>query len=305
MVRMPMKLSQLRLLVTLHESGSLQETSRRLHISQPALSRALKELEEELGVPLLARSNKGASLTPYGISLLGHARSALESVRRVRQDIDDMRGQAGQEVRIGLTTMASMLEPVQSAVATFYINHPQVKLTVLEQRPPQIQDLMQQGALDFAVTSLIPAQTTSMEWVPICRKGMGVFARRGHPLLNARNLRQLSGATWLSQDAPDNSNSAIHRLFEQNRLPVPQNMIECGAAQLIGKLILEADALFVGSDEAPAYLMQWMQQVRLEEKIPDSFIGILCPDRRLLTRMAAKLFHSMREALLARYPRFE
>lgn len=302
---MPMKLSQLRILVALHESGSLQETSRRLHISQPALSRALKELEDELGVPLLARSNKGASLTPYGISLLGHARSALESVRRARQDIDDMRGEAGQEVRIGLTTMASMLDPVQSAVAAFHVNYPQVRLTVLEQRPPQIHDLMQQGELDFAVTSLIPAQTTSLEWMPVCRKGMAIFARRGHPLVNARNLRQLSGATWLSQDAPDNPNSVIYRLFEQNRLPVPKNAIECGAAQIVGKLILEADALFVGIEEAPPYLLQWMQQIRIEEKIPDSFVGILCPDRRLLTRMAAKLFESMREGLLACYPRFE
>ncbi|MFT4247095.1 MAG: LysR family transcriptional regulator [Pseudomonas sp.] len=302
---MPMKLSQLRILVALHESGSLQETSRRLHISQPALSRALKELEDELGVPLLARSNKGASLTPYGVSLLGHARSALESVRRARQDIDDMRGQTGQEVRIGLTTMASLLDPVQSAIAAFHLEHPQVRLTVLEQRPPQVQDLMQQGALDFALTSLIPAQTTSMEWLPICRKGMGVFARRGHPLANARHLRQLSGATWVCQDAPDNPNSVIYRLFEQNRMQVPPNAIECGAAQLVGKLILEADALFVGLDEAPSYLVQWMQRVQLEEKIPDSFIGILCPDRRLLTRMAAKLFDAMREALLARYPRFE
>lgn len=300
-----MKLSQLRVLVALHDSGSLQETSRRLHISQPALSRTLKELEDEVGLPLLARSNRGASLTAYGLSLLQHARSALDCVRRAHQDLDDMRGEAGQHVRIGLTTMASMLDPVQAAVAAFHLSQPQVRLTVLELRPPQIQDLMQQGALDFAVTSLIPAQNASMEWVPICRKGMGIFARRGHPLSNARNLRQLSGATWLCQDAPDNPNAVIYRLFEQNRLPVPHNAIECGAAQLIGKLILEADALFVGLDEAPPYLLQWMQRVFIEEKIPDSFVGILCPDRRLLTRMATRLFDSVREALLARYPHFE
>ena len=300
-----MKLSQLRVLVALHESGSLQETSRRLHVSQPALSRALKELEDELGVPLLARSNKGASLTAYGLSLLGHARSALESVRRARQDVDDMRDQMGQQVRVGLTTMASMLHPVQSAIAAFHLSYPQVQLTVLEQRPLQIQDLLQQGALDFAVTSSIPTQTALMQWIPVCRKGMGLFMRRGHPLAHVRHLRQLSAATWISQDAPDNPNGVLYRLFEQNRLPVPLNAIECGAAQLIGKLILEADALFVGLDEAPPYLLQWMQRVRIEDTIPDSYIGLLCPDRRRLTRMAARLFEAVREALLACYPRFE
>lgn len=300
-----MKLSQLRVLVALHDSGSLQETARRLHISQPALSRTLMDLEHKLGVPLLARSNKGASLTAYGISLLAHARSALESVRRARQDIDDMRGEAGQLVRIGVTTLVTMLPPVQDALASFHVDHPQVRLSIVEQRPAQIQDLMQIGGVDFAVTSQLPAQTVSAEWVPICRKAMAIFARRGHRLGNVASLRQLRHVTWITQDALDNPGSVIHRLFEQNRMALPPNTIECSAAQMIGKFVLEADALFLGLDQAPPHLLQWLQKLHIEERIPDSFIGILCPDRRLLTRMAGRVFEAIREALLSQYPRFD
>jgi len=62
-----MKLQHLRSLVVVHESGSLQQATKRLHISQPALSRTLQALEEELGVALLIRSSQGITLTPFGL----------------------------------------------------------------------------------------------------------------------------------------------------------------------------------------------------------------------------------------------
>lgn len=69
-----MKLHQLKILVTICESGSFQETARLLHLSQPALSRTIKELETSLGVPLLVRSNRGITTTEYGERLVRRAR---------------------------------------------------------------------------------------------------------------------------------------------------------------------------------------------------------------------------------------
>ena len=77
-----MKLHQLRAMLAISESGSIQEASRLLHISQPALSKGIKELEAELGVPLLIRSNRGITVTEYGERLVRRARLILEEVRR-------------------------------------------------------------------------------------------------------------------------------------------------------------------------------------------------------------------------------
>ena len=73
-----MKLHQLRAIVAICESGSIQEASRLLHISQPALSKSIKELESELGVPLLVRSNRGITATSYGEHLVRRARLVVE-----------------------------------------------------------------------------------------------------------------------------------------------------------------------------------------------------------------------------------
>lgn len=65
-----MKFNQLRALVTISESGSIHEASRHLHITQPALTKAIQELEASVGATLLERSSTGTRLTPYGHRLV-------------------------------------------------------------------------------------------------------------------------------------------------------------------------------------------------------------------------------------------
>ena len=73
-----MTLLQLKYAVTVAKTSSMNEAARRLFISQPSLSTAIKELEEEIGVSLFIRSNRGIQVTPEGEEFLGYARQVLE-----------------------------------------------------------------------------------------------------------------------------------------------------------------------------------------------------------------------------------
>ncbi len=73
-----MTLTQLRYVITIADTGSMNEASKALFISQPSLSQAVKELETEIGVELFKRSNRGVSVTQEGIEFLGYARQVVE-----------------------------------------------------------------------------------------------------------------------------------------------------------------------------------------------------------------------------------
>lgn len=81
-----MSLDQLHAVVTIADAGSLVRAARRLHISQPPLTRKVRALEDELGVELFERGPRGMRLTPAGARLLDRARTILAEVERARAE---------------------------------------------------------------------------------------------------------------------------------------------------------------------------------------------------------------------------
>ena len=300
-----MKLHQLRALVAIHETGSLQDASAVLHLTQSALSRAIKELENELGITLLVRSNKGMTLTEYGQRMLGHSRQALESVRRARQEIEDMKGLVVSEITIGVTPVTALLQPLKQVLLDFQHAYPQATLKVLEMRPTQLLQHVRDGLLDFALTSQLPASTVGLDWQPLCRIAGVVVVRKDHPLRNVKSLRLLQQAQWLSVDPLNDSQSQFNQLFDGSALARPRKVFECTAMNLAIKLLIDSDVVMTMSEAAQGHdlvglsdMSKYLHKVEIQEPVPDYFINLVCVNRSYLTKTAGQLF-GMLQAQLA------
>ncbi len=147
---MKVELRHLRYFVAVAEEGSLTVAAeRRLHTAQPSLSRQMRDLEYEVGVPLLTRSARGVALTPAGRAFLDHARLALAQVEAAAAAA---RRAAYPERRPLALGFLSGCEPVWLPAAMHVLRDelPRIEVTISSKHSPQLAEGLASGSLDAA-----------------------------------------------------------------------------------------------------------------------------------------------------------
>lgn len=145
-----MKISQLRTLIHVAELGSLSKAADRLHIAQPALSRQIRLLEEELGVRLFDRHGRGMIVTDQGQDVLRHALRIMSELEEIRSSIADEDAPLRGHVSIGMPPTVSdiLSEPL---VTAFRASHPDATLRIVSAYSGYLLDWMHRGEVDCAV----------------------------------------------------------------------------------------------------------------------------------------------------------
>ena len=146
-------LLQLKAFVAVVDQGGFTAASRRLGLSQPAVSRAVATLEKELGLRLVVRSRDGLSLTEAGSLALTHAREAARHLSLMHTEIAALAGEI-----TGTLSLASLPSVTGTLVApqlqTFTERHPAVTMRLLEGSEQEVRDWLDQGAAEAGVVSL-------------------------------------------------------------------------------------------------------------------------------------------------------
>jgi DNA-binding transcriptional LysR family regulator len=156
--------AQLRAFVAVAESGGFGEASRRLHLTQPGVSRAVQSLETELGGPLFVRLRGAVSLTRLGERALVRSRAMLAEADAMRQEVDALRGIANGTVRLG--SMPSVSTTVLPALlADLERRHPGLSVTVLDGHDDELVAWARDGTVDLAVVAGEHAGLDQQPWV--------------------------------------------------------------------------------------------------------------------------------------------
>ncbi|CAJ0803506.1 HTH-type transcriptional regulator TsaR [Ralstonia psammae] len=298
-----MKLHQLRALAAIADAGSIQEASRVLHITQPALSKAIKELETSVGATLFVRSSKGIRLTPYGQRLVSHARLISENVRRARDDLEDMKGTVVSEISFGVTPVTALMRPVAAVLDTFRREFPAARLRIQEMRSAQLLEQVREGLMDFALTSQLLPADGGLDCTPVCRVPSVIGARKEHPLRGSRSLRELQQADWLTLDPLSDIHAPFSRLFANAGLELPGRVVECTSMNLALELCWKSDALLLLSAESLRHsvILQTIDFISVDEPLPDRMVSLVTRDRHTLTWAAERLHSRLLAGLQGRH----
>ncbi|QIL72372.1 LysR family transcriptional regulator [Diaphorobacter sp. HDW4B] len=215
-----MKLTNLRALVAAIEEGSLRSAGKRLGISQPALTKLIRELERELSTTLLHRSTTGVVATAQGLVMYERAIAADRELVQAVEQIRQLDGHMSGSLTIGAVPLAVMLL-VPETLRTFGSAFPDIKLRIIEELYIAQLTRLRKGEVDIALGPLpndLPAGEFAVETLmPIT---MVVVVRKGNPLARAKSLADLADAPWVYTGAPPDSGYA-KTLFEQHGMAPP------------------------------------------------------------------------------------
>ena len=196
-----MNLARLEEFVAIVEAGSIRAAARKLGVSQPALTKGVRQLEREFGVKLLQRTPTGVLPNQFGRSLVARARSIRGEVRKAREEIEQIGGSRGGSVAFGIGAVSAPII-VPAAMERFRADHPEVRISIMEGLPHMLVPLVRDETLDFAIGGRLSGQLDpALRFTPLVHSPRAVVARRGHPLAGASSVDELLDAEWLSLPA--------------------------------------------------------------------------------------------------------
>lgn len=197
-------LKRLRYFVAVAELGSVTRAASELHVAQPALSREMRLLEDEVGGALFARGPQGMRLTELGETLAAQCRELLSDLRSVREGVRQDAGEPTGAVAIGVAqTIGPVLSTALVALASKRL--PRVRLQIRELMSSDIPDLLRSGSIDFALSYAIPSgrgiRTRSLFSEDLFLVGTSAAARRcfgAHPAAQIRFSQLQHAPLYLS-----------------------------------------------------------------------------------------------------------
>ena len=200
-----MELRHLRYFVAVAEEGSLTVAAeRRLHTSQPSLSRQIRDLEDEVGAQLMIRGARGIELTAAGRVFLDHARLALAQVEAAGEGARRAAEPAKQSFALGFLT-GQEIDWLPEAIRLLRDELPNLEITISSQYSPELAEALVRGKLDVAF--LRPeTQATGLAFKLVTKEPLVVVLPADHRLasLEAINPQDIAGETFIgvSDTAP-------------------------------------------------------------------------------------------------------
>ena len=296
-----LKLSHLRLLAALGETGQIGQAADSIGVAQPAASRLLAEVEGIIGSPVHMRTGRGITLTAVGQALAIRAQRVQMELRDAAREMAEIATGGAGHVRIGAVT-GPALDRVLPSLRTVRLSQPQVTVEVIVATSDILCQQLITGRIDFAIGRLPDGpERQLLQIIPIAAEPVALVARRGHPIDRGRPIEKMDLLTydWIMPGPESILCRAVLARLSEHGMPHPPQRLATGSFLLTLALLQQSNAIaplaravadtFASGPEA-AYL-----QLPIDLGIEVPAFGLLTRKNMVLTPVA----HRLAELILA------
>ncbi len=231
------------------ETKSVSRAAEELSVTQPAVSKQIKALEEELGGRLFDRLGKKVHLTRTGEVLYGHALKILRSVEEAKASVKGLSGECSGELVIGTSDHIS-LHRLPDVLKSYIAAYPMVDLKLRCHRSETILEMVGKNLVDLGVITL-PQVAGNLVSKVIWRDPMSLVFPRGHPLASLRNIRLGDVAKYglILPEPGTTTRKTIDDAFSKRKL-VPDVAMEVAYIETIKGLVKAGLGISILPDKA-------------------------------------------------------
>jgi DNA-binding transcriptional LysR family regulator len=234
---MPLNLHLLRMFATVVRTGSFSRAADALHVSQPAISKGVRDFELQIGCRLLDRTPKGVRPTREGLSLMRHAEALFATEREAEQEMRALRGLEEGSLRIGAsTTIASYM--IAEYLGIFHRAYPNIDLHITSANTGEIADLMIGHEVDIALVEG-PIRDENLTAEPWRTDIMELIVGSHHPFAASKTPidgSALASETLIVREPGSGSREIVTRALADHGIE-PRRTLEIGSTEAIKQAV--------------------------------------------------------------------
>jgi DNA-binding transcriptional LysR family regulator len=232
------KLRDLDILMAVVQTGAMARAATQLHMSQPAVSKAIADLERTLGVKLLHRGGRGVDPTPYGTVLVQHGFAMFDELRRSVEHIDFISDPTAGDIRIGTTepVATAIVSPVVSQMSKQY---PKICFHVAASDTRTLYRELSETKIELVISRTPDAAAKDLSVEVLFDDPLVVVTGKNNPLARRRKIEfvDLMDAPWAIQPADNFFGSLVADAFRSVGLTPPRLAVSTTSFNLRSDLI--------------------------------------------------------------------
>ncbi|MDX8401056.1 MAG: LysR substrate-binding domain-containing protein, partial [Mariprofundaceae bacterium] len=239
-------LKQLRILDAVASQQSYTRAARQLHMTQPAVSMQIKQLEEQAGMPLFDRIGREVRITDAGRELLHHARIIQRQIEEAQAAMEELRGLKRGRLHLTMASTANYFAP--RLLAAFCKRYPDVRISLDVANREGLLDALRDGSSDLVIMGQPPAGM-AVEAERFLENPLVIIAPPTHPLAGQRDvpLRRIARETFIIRETGSGTRAAVERFLARYNLQRPHT-IEMNSSEAIKQAVQAGLGLGVVSE---------------------------------------------------------